>query len=282
MGLFSRDPDADDDNATSPFEGRGFVLSAIIVGAVVVCGVALLLLGRDSHTPTAGPSQAPTTAVTTEPTDQPTDGPATPDPTQPTTSPTQRPGGVMPCKLPESEEGMIAAPRAVVWDFQNGVLVPRKDDLGPGVTDDDGLQRCFRRSPAGAVFAALTTLAQAGNPEMQLAVVQRRLAPGAGQRKALAEARRLKASPTADIARNEGGSVQYVGYKVVDYTPGRAVLSIAMQLSGNSNGDNFGGVAVTMVWRDGDWKIQLRSDGELGPEPDALVSLNGYVAFRGA
>ncbi len=280
MGLFSRDPDADDE--PSLLEGRGFVLSAIIVGAVVVCGVAILLLGRGSDTPASGPTQEPSVPVTPEPTDGPTDvpteGPATPDPTQPTSRPTQRPGGLLPCKLPASEDGMVEAPRAVVWDFQDGVLVPRKDDIGAGIVDGDGLQRCFRRSPAGAVFAAFTTLAQASNPELRLAVVQRRLAPGQGQRKALAEARRLEVSPTPDTYRNTDGSVQYVGYKIIDFTPQRVVLSVAMQV----DDDSVGGVAVTMVWRDGDWKIQLRSDGELGPEPDALVSLSGYVAFRGA
>jgi hypothetical protein len=282
MGLFSRDPDDDDaDDAGSPFEGRGFILSAIVVGAVVVCGVAVLLAGRGSGDPSAGQSPQPTETVTTGPTTAPaTEGPATPDPSQPTqrTSPTPKQNGPLPCKLPASEEGMDEAPAAVSWDFQNGILVPAKAGIGAGITDPDGLKRCFHRSPAGAVFASLVTIAQAQDPRHTIDVIQRRVLPNAGQRLALDEARRVLASPTPDTGRNTLGQMQYVGYKVIDYTPSRAVLSIAIQ----ADAEHIGGIAVSLVWSGGDWKIQLRSNAELGPDPDLLASLDGYVRFRGS
>ncbi len=113
MGLFSRDPDADDE--PSLLEGRGFVLSAIIVGAVVVCGVAILLLGRGSDTPASGPTQEPSVPVTPEPTDGPTDvpteGPATPDPTQPT-SRSASPRWVKAICIPAMITEMVAAAKA--------------------------------------------------------------------------------------------------------------------------------------------------------------------------
>jgi hypothetical protein len=276
MGLFSRDRETDE-NSQSPFEGRAFVLSAIVVGAALVCGVALFFLGRDPETPRATPTQQPSAPVTTAPSEEPTGPPATPDPTQPTQRPT-KPDGVLACKLAANEEGLTEAPRAVSWDFEDGVLVPTKAEVGAGIVDDDGLRRCYRRSPAGAVFAAMTTLAQAQNPDKTMAVVQRRLAPGPGQQMALAEARRLKASPTPDNVRNQLGQMQYAGYKIVDYTPNRAVLSVAIQVED----ENIGGVAVVMSWQGGDWKVVLRPDGELGPDPDLLATLDGYIAFKGA
>jgi hypothetical protein len=273
MGLFSRDQETDDESQ-SPFEGRAFILSAIVVGAALVCGVALFFLGRDPETPGATPTQQPSAPVTTAPTEEPTGPPATPDPTE---RPTRR-DGVLACKLAPNEEGLTEAPRAVSWDFEDGILIPTKADIGAAVIDDDGLRRCYRRSPAGAVFAAMTTLAQAQDPNQTMAVVQRRLAPGPGQRKALAEARRVLASPTPDNVRNQLGQMQYVGYKINDYTPTRAVLSVAIQVEDQ----NIGGVAVTMLWHGGDWKVVLRSDGELGPDPDLLATLDGYIAFKGA
>ena len=275
MALFSRDRETDDESE-SPFEGRAFVLSAIVVGAALVCGVALFFLGRDSGTPGAAPTQEPSAPVTTAPTEEPTGPPATPDPT-PTKRPTN-PDGPAPCKLAPTEEGLTEAPRAVSWDFEDGVLVPTRADIGAGIIDDDGLRRCYRRSPAGAVFAAFTTLAQAQNPDTRLAVVQHRLATGPGQRHALAEARRLQVSPTPDTVRNELGQMQYAGYKVIDYTPNRAVLSVAIQVEDQ----NIGGVAVNLVWQGSDWKVVLRSDGDLGPRPDLLATLDGYIAFKGA
>lgn len=275
MALFSRDRETDDESE-GPFEGRAFVLSAIVVGAALVCGVALFFLGRDSGTPGAAPTQEPSAPVTTAPTEEPTGPPATPDAT-PTKRPTN-PDGPAPCKLAPTEEGLTEAPRAVSWDFEDGVLVPTRADIGAGIIDDDGLRRCYRRSPAGAVFAAFTTLAQAQNPDTRLAVVQHRLATGPGQRHALAEARRLQVSPTPDTVRNELGQMQYAGYKVIDYTPNRAVLSVAIQVEDQ----NIGGVAVNLVWQGSDWKVVLRSDGDLGPRPDLLATLDGYIAFKGA
>src|SRR4029450_12748888 len=181
MGLFSRDPDDDDaDDGGSPFEGRGFLLSAIVVGAVAVCGVALLVVTRDRGTRAATPANSPSAVVTTVPTTEPT-GPATPDPTQSSQSGTPRPttsNGPQPCKLPPNDEGLTEAPAGVSWDFQDGILVPVRDTIGPGVTDADGLKHCFHRSPAGAVVSVLTTVAQAQDPRHLTDVVRGARGPG--------------------------------------------------------------------------------------------------------
>lgn len=288
MGLFSRDPDDDDDTdgGGSPFEGRGFILSAIIVGAVVVCGIALFVLTRGGDepqaTPTTGPSSisAPTTAPTSGPTDGPT-GPATPDPTS-TARSTPRPGqsDVLACRLPQNTEGLDAAPAGVSWDFANGVLVPVRENLGPSMTDEDGLQHCYRRSPAGAVVAILNTLAQAQDDRYLISVVERRVADGPGKSLALDEAHRHITSPTPDEDddRYTSGQLQYVGYRVIDYTSTKAIISVAVQ----PIPDRVGEITMTVRWVDGDWKLVLRADGQIGPDATALASLNGYVRFRGS
>ena len=283
MGLFSRDPDDDADDGGSPFEGRGFILSAIVVGAVVVCGIALFVLTRGGDDPQATPSTQPTTAApSTAPTTAPTGGPpATPDPTG-TTTPTKGPtqNSVLACRLGSNTEGMDAAPAGVSWDFANGVLVPLRANLGPSITDSDGLQHCFRRSPAGAVIAILTTLAQAQDNRYLLPLVDRRLVDGPGKPLMRAEALRRIASPEAytDDDRYTSGQLQYVGYKVIDYTSTRAIISIAVE----PIPDRIGEVTIITRWQDGDWKLELRTNGQVSPDPTVLGSLDGYVRFRGS
>ena len=294
MGLFSRDPDDDRDGAGdggSPFEGRGFVLSAIVVGAVVVCGIALLVVTRDRGTPSATPTNSPPAVATQVPTTGPAGptGPATPDPNEPSQTGTPRPAtshGPQPCKLSANNEGFSEAPAGVSWDFDNGVLVPLRDTLGPGMTDSDGLKRCFRHSPAGAVVAVLTTAAQLQDPRHYVGGVQRRVAPGPGKPLALAEAHRRLVSPSPDDARYQLGQLQYVGYKFIDYTPTRAIMNVAVQIGpGTADCDRkscVGAVSIAVRWTGGDWKLDLRPDGSLSPDPEVLASLDSYVRFRGA
>lgn len=288
MGLFSRDPDDDDtdddiDDGGSPFEGRGFILSAIVVGAVIVCGIALFVLTRGGDDPQTSPSTAPSTAApTTVPTDGQTDGPpASPDPSDtrtPTRSPSQ--SSVLACKQPMNKEGADAAPAGVSWDFTNGVLVPVRENLGPSITDADGLRHCYRHSPAGAVIAILNTLAQAQDNRYLIPLVERRLVSGPGKPLMLAEARRRIASPElyTDDDRYTSGQLQYVGYKVIDYTSTRAIVSVAVE----PIPDRIGEVTIIVRWQDGDWLLELRDDGQVSPTPTVLGSLDGYVRFRGS
>ena len=85
MGLFSRDPDSDGDSdgeKTSFLEERGFVASAIVIGAVLICLVVWAVASNGSDTPAANPSQSPSTVA---PTEQPTES------TGPVATPTEQP-----------------------------------------------------------------------------------------------------------------------------------------------------------------------------------------------
>ena len=70
MGLFSSNPDSGDDDAdggeTSFWQERGFVASAIVVGAVVVCLLVWFFARGDSGTPTSQASETPSTVVPSE------------------------------------------------------------------------------------------------------------------------------------------------------------------------------------------------------------------------
>lgn len=284
MGLFSsRSGDGDDDDttdSTSPWENRGYVASAIVIGAVVVCVIVFLVLGRGGDgQPGAGASPTPgLTEPTDVPSDEPTDPPATPgeDPTSTPVTPPPVNNSSGGCKAKNPDQRIPrAAPPAVSWQFETDMLIPSQAQGGPASTDANGLRYCFAHSPTGAVLASMVTLAQIRNPELTKVVLQRRIAPGAGRTKALSENR---VSPTP--LGNVGEVPQFTGFKVVDYLPARAIVSVAVQVDYRS----VASLPVTLMWQGGDWKVVLQPDGSFNGEvaPDILRSLDGYVRFGGA
>lgn len=284
VAIFSGKPDesGDEPDRQSPWNSRGFVASVIVIAAIVICGLALLLLdGGGSGTPGTAPTQAPTGVPTDdpEPTPGPTGPPATadPTPTEPiptTTRTTPGPGGG--CSIPPGDQRITSsAPSGVAWRFEGGILVPTKATIGPGARDSSGIVSCFAHSPIGSVFAAMATLAQVQDQASIERVIEQRVAPGPGRTRALAVAR---AEGTNQTPGRAAEPVQFVGFKIVDYTPNRVVLTIAVQ----TDRDKVAGLGVVMRWVGGDWKMDLRSDGSISGDPDVLGSLDGYVRFRGA
>jgi hypothetical protein len=289
VGLFSgptRSAEGDDDNPEPSFwEGRGVVASAIVIGAVVVC-VVVWLVGGGRGAPSSKPSVTPTVvAPTDQPTEQPTAPPATPgEPTAPpatpgeptrtpvTPPPANGPGG---CKARNPDQRIPrVAPPAVSWQFETDMLIPLQQQGGPATTDQNGLRYCFAHTPTGAVLAAMVTLGQIRNPDLTEAVLQRRIAPGPGRTRALSQ---VRSSPTP---RNSDPTAQFTGFKVIDYLPGRAIISVAVQIDYR----NVASLPVTLLWSGGDWKLVLQPDGSFNGDvaPDVLQSLDGYVRFGGA
>jgi hypothetical protein len=280
VAIFSgRSGDSDDRDDQNPFSSRTFVASAIVIAAVAVCGIALVFLGG-SDTPSGTSTPTPAADDTgptgpTEPTTAPTQPPATADPTpvDPTREPTSPPIGRGPCRIAAGDQREVStAPAGVTWRFESGMLIPTRRDIGPGTQDSNGVFGCFAHSPIGAVFAAMAVLAQVQDESSAARVIEARVADGPGRKLALAEARRLNATPG-----RAGAPVQFVGFKFVDYTPGRTIVSLAIQ----TDPDHVAGMPVTMRWLSGDWRMELRSDGSISGDPDVLASLDGYVRFRG-
>lgn len=283
MALFGRSDDDDrDDGERGPWGSRGFVASVIVMAAVVICGFILLVIGNDDS-PQSTPGQTPTAPPTTGPTDSgpvgdPTTEPTSSEPTpgDPTPVDPTPVGPNGPCKIKAGDQRILSsAPTSVIWRFEGGLMVPTKQTIGPGGRDGDGVSSCFAHSPIGAVFAAMHTLAQVRDESIAAEVLERRMAANPGRTRALAEARANRRNPTPGRAQTD---LQFAGFKIVDYTPARAVISLAVQ----TDVEHIGGMAVTLRWVDGDWKIALRSDGSISGDPDVLSALDGYVRFRGA
>jgi cytoskeletal protein RodZ len=278
VGLFSSggDPEAGDDG--SVWQGRGFVASVIVVGAVVVC-LLVWLFARGNDTPASRPTAPVSTAPTEQPTEEPTGSTATTpaEPTGTTTPPPPRPkpghGG---CKTLNPDQRIPrTTPTAVTWEFEADMLIPTQQEGGPAVTSSAGVRSCFAHSPTGAVLAALVTLGQIRNPDLTIPVLRQRFVPNEGLQLALAEGRATPPTPgqTKTVA-------QFTAFKVLDYLPNRAIVAIAVRI----DDQNVASIPVTMAWSKGDWKGVLQSDGSFNgsTEPDLLQSMTGYVRFGGA
>jgi hypothetical protein len=275
-GRDSSDDGADDTESISPWESTGFVASAIVIGAVVVCLVVWLVLGgRGGDTPATQPTATPSVVEPTdEPTDEPTEPPATPgDPTATTPPPLHNATGGCKSKAPDQSIPRVA-PASVSWQFETDMLIPLQTQGGPASTYANGVRYCFAHSPTGAVLAAMVTLGQIRNPRLTEAVLRTRIAPGAGLTRALRE---VRTSPTP---RGEGDTSQFTGFKVIDYEPTKAIVSIAVQIDPQS----VAALPITLRWLKGDWKVVLQPDGSFNGDvaPDVLQSLQGYVRFGGA
>jgi hypothetical protein len=284
VGLFSgwSDPDddgGDDGEGSSPWEGRGFIASAIVVGALVVCVLVWFFASANGgDTPATQPSVPP---ATTAPTDQPTEQPTQPVAT-PTDEPTSTPGTPPPpvdaaggCKAKNvDQKPPKVAPAAVTWLFDAQMLIPLQPQAGPASQDSDGLRHCYAHSPTGAVLAAMVTLAQLRNPALSEAVLQRRTT-GPGRSIALKAA---KSPPTPGDTTAQ--PPQFTGFKILDYQANRAIIAIAVR----TDVDKVASLPVTMAWSSSDWKMVLQVDGSINGDaaPDLLASLDGYVRFGGA
>ncbi|WP_329004484.1 hypothetical protein OHA18_13930 [Kribbella sp. NBC_00709] len=286
MGLFSRDPDSDDDSdgeKTSFLEERGFIASAIVIGAVLICLVVWFMVGGRSDNPAADPSQTPSTLV---PTGQPTDTGPTGPPATPTEQPTPTRTAPPPpnshtggCHDPSPDQAIprIAAPVGVSWQFEAEMLIPVQAASGPATTSLDGVRSCFAHSPTGAVLAAMVLLGQMQNPAVGIATLRSRVLAGPGKTAALAAAKDDKVTPPT-----VAGELQFSGFKVLYYPP--HATTTVIQVVANLDNKAYGAMPITMQWWHGDWYAVLQDDGTFNGsvEPDILSSLNGYVRFSGA
>lgn len=242
---------SDTNNETSPLRRPGFVVSAVVVGIIVLLGVGLAV----SNLWTARPPQA--TAAPT-PVVAPTSGRATTEGPAPSV-----------CGLPGYEtSGTLAKAPQATWTLVGTTAAPRNATAGPGRTDDQGYRSCYAHTVEGAVFAGANFLAMSSKPDLAKKVAEGSVVPGPGRDRALA-------APT-----NSGGGtrIQTMGFRVLSYTGERASVDIAFRTSNGA----YAGIVWELVWSEGDWKFRLTDSGELVSQPVQLRDLGGYVPWSGA
>jgi len=236
-----------DSEPRNPFTTKGFIVGAAVVGALALAGIVLGVTSLDAG---GGGNTA-----------------ATPGTSTPSSNISADAESV--CGLPGYDEtGTLAAAPTTEWTIVGTMAAPNSDTAGPGVTDDDGVRRCYAHTVDGALFAVANLWAMGSNARLSDPVIEKLTVPGPGRDAALAR----------DVAQsNTGLSAQITGFKTLSYNGDSATIDIAFRL----NDGTLASIATDVAWSDGDWKMQLTDDGQSAYNPVLLQSLGGYVPWAG-
>jgi hypothetical protein len=230
----------------SALRRNGFLLAGGFLVLVLVLAVTVIVTGQQSDPPP--PATSPSAAA----------------------PPTQAADGCRPTDT--SQHVPTAPPAGVSWQVFNTIAVPSSPTAGPLIVQG-GVARCYAHTPAGALLA----VAQIPN-RISLAsdwerVLAQQVLPSAGRD--LFQRRRSKI--TAPLNFSSGGFAQTAGFRFVTYTAQTAVV----QLVTRSTDGGLGVYTITVMWADGDWKLQMQPNGSSSTPPQSISSLEGFAAWGG-
>jgi len=140
------------------------------------------------------------------------------------------------------------------------------------VTGD--VARRYAHTAEGALLAAVQIgVRYLVAPDWRAVVnVQVASGPGRDAYLALRQADPVGANATA----TPGGYLQIAGFEEVTYSPATAVVQLLSRGTGT-----YQVVTDTVVWQDGDWRLELQPDGSASPTAQQVGSAAGFIAFGG-
>ncbi len=239
----------------SPWSGRGFIAAAVVLGVIVALGMAIVV----SNLVGGGPGDPPTAAEN-----------GAVDPGQQTSSVDSD----SVCGLTDiALTGTVDQPPAAEWTLLGTIAVPAADGVGPGVVNDDGFRYCFAHTPEGSLFMAANAAGMGARPQLERQFVEHFVAEGPGRTAALGDVGTHTGS--GDTA---GVRVQIAGFRILSYDGDRASVDLAFRVSTGATMVQ----ALDLVWRNGDWRIEVAPDGELQSDMAQVPDLSGYTPWGGA
>lgn len=229
----------------SPLRSTGFLAAAGFVVFVVIAAVAVVIYNDSGQGGEAASSTSPTLGSATA-----SGGQCRPTDTD------QR--------VPE------AAPADVTWSLFHGVAVPSSQSAGPLITTPGGIARCYAHTPVGALIAVSQIPVRMVLADDWRSVLDTQVMPGPG-RNNVASRRAKLTGPVRDQ-----GYAQTVAFKFVTYNASTAVIQTVSRATDGS----MGVYTNTIEWN-GDWRLRLADDGNAGPPPQSVSSLEGYIPWGG-
>jgi hypothetical protein len=163
-----------------------------------------------------------------------------------------------------------APPPDLAWKNIGPVLVPVSAMYGP-IRYRQDLWTCYRHDPMGAVLAAYDIVAASITSEW-LQVAEDQFAPGQGLQAYIAATRQQTLQPP-----QPDQVAQPVGFQVVSYTPQQATI----ETLADAGNDQYQVDQRTLAWDNGDWKLVLTPEGNIGPDPQLVSSASGFVLWGG-
>lgn len=239
-----------EDTEPNLFNNRRFIASSVVVALIVMLGVVIGVTNTVRDNPET--STSPPKDATSQPTES---------------------GEASICSLGgEVLTGSLwKAPRAA-WDYQGTTAYPTSKTYGPAKTTPQGVRYCFQHSPAGALFAAASGVAQGTDSDAETvrSWVDYFIAEGTHRDALLAQSE-------GSSSGNEGIRIKIEGFRMLTYDGETARVDIGV--SGSTEGRTVNMSAVyDLIWQDGDWKLNT-SNAATPVDMASVPDLVGYIPW---
>ncbi len=165
----------------------------------------------------------------------------------------------------------VTTPAGLTWSTWAGEQEPTSTDAGPAHVTG-AVAAGYARSPLGALLAAqqIGTRYLISPHGGWRAVTLAQVVPGPGRDHFIA----LRAATTDNPPA--AGLAQPVAFRYVTWTPAQGVVQLVSRVPGR---DGFQVVTATVLWRDGDWRLQLQNDGGVSPTAVTVPTPTGFVLW---
>ena len=236
---------------SNPFTKPGFIIAAALVVALIAAAVVIFLLpkGQDTAQPAPGVAELGSSA---------------------TASPSASAAGKSVCGLPASSETALGAAPETKWELVGTMAVPSDPSTaGPGTVGKDGLRSCFAQSPTGALYATVNIWASSFNGYAKQVYLELS-ADSPSRDKAVQAIKEGK-----DVGGGTSPKVQIAGFIIHSYTPGTAVVELAIK----SADGGYGAFSTSLLWEDGDWKLDIPAAG--GGAVRQISDLSSFIPWAG-
>lgn len=247
-------------DSDNPLKSKGFLVSAVVVGAIVVMGavvsVTILVGGDEDPAPGQDADQSAEGQIDEE---------EAPEQDIPRSD-----GSESVCGLKASEKDVFEQwPDKTRWDRVGLVQAPAIPGHGPENISPSGYRHCYAKSPEGAVSAGMNYVAMTTDQLAMSEVVEEMFAKGPG-----------KEAAQQLLAEDTGGDIQHQGslegVRLLAYGHDRARVDVALGLQ-DPQVEEMSSFVIDLRWEEGDWKIVTTEDGDMIIPMTELQTLDGYV-----
>ncbi|WP_144663311.1 hypothetical protein [Paenarthrobacter nicotinovorans] len=235
---------------SNPFTKPGFIIAAALVVALIAATIVIFLLPKEQGNAQPAPTQT-------------SSAPAIPS--------TSTASDESVCGLAASNDTALGTAPKSKWELVGTMAVPTDpSNVGPGAVGKDGLRSCFAQSPTGALYATANIWAASFNGYAKQVYLELS-ADSPTRDKAVQAIREGK-----DVGGGTTPKVQIAGFIIHSYTPKAAVVELAIK----SSDGGYGAFSTSLLWEDGDWKMDIPAAG--GNAVRQISDLSSFIPWAGA
>jgi len=240
--------DREPDEGRAGLRSPAWIISAILIIAVLIVGGAAILWPR-GDTPPEEPTTGPTADQTT--------ASASPDASF--------------CGLDAGDQTIpTEPPDDASWTLHGTFAAPSIQGVGPGVVETDGLAHCFAQSPTGAVLAAINYWGM-GAVDPFFGLDERLVADTPEARQARQDQEDASGEAETDIP-----VYQLAGFEVANYADDVAQVNVVLRVSESAQ---LLLAPTPLRWEAGDWHYVYPPNGDPGFR--AIDASYGFIEWAG-